>query len=57
MINCDRTRPPGASEDGKSGLGGAYRLVEVDLCDMGEVLEAFMEIDMVSFSQRLLSDS
>ncbi|KAJ1021073.1 hypothetical protein NDA16_003859 [Ustilago loliicola] len=46
VINFDRVRPKTASEDGKSGLGGAYRLVEVDLTDMGQVLEAMMEIDM-----------
>lgn len=42
----DRRRPPGAAEDGKTGLGGAYRLVEIDLSDMGSVLEALLEIDM-----------
>ncbi|PWY99094.1 NAD(P)-binding protein [Testicularia cyperi] len=46
VINFDRVRPKGASEDGKTGLGGAYRLVEVDLTNMGQVLEALMEIDM-----------
>lgn len=46
VINFDRVRPKTASEDGKSGLQGAYRLVEVDLTDMGQVLEALMEIDM-----------
>lgn len=46
VINFDRVRPKTASEDGKSGLQGAYRLVEVDLSDMGQVLEAMMEIDM-----------
>lgn len=44
----DMRRPPTASEDGKNGLGGAYRLVEIDLEDMGQVLETMMEIDMVS---------
>lgn len=39
-------RPPTASEDGKSGLGGAYRLVEIDLSNMGSVLEALLEVDM-----------
>lgn len=46
VINFDRVRPKTASEDGKSGLGGAYRLVEIDLTDMGQVLEALMEVDM-----------
>ncbi|KAJ9475755.1 Epimerase domain-containing protein [Pseudozyma hubeiensis] len=46
VINFDRVRPKTASEDGKTGLQGAYRLVEVDLTDMGQVLEAMMEIDM-----------
>ncbi|EST08119.1 NAD-dependent epimerase/dehydratase [Kalmanozyma brasiliensis GHG001] len=46
VINFDRVRPKTASEDGKTGLQGAYRLVEVDLSDMGQVLEALMEIDM-----------
>ncbi|TKY88430.1 hypothetical protein EX895_002782 [Sporisorium graminicola] len=46
VINFDRVRPKTASEDGKTGLQGAYRLVEVDLTDMGQVLEALMEIDM-----------
>lgn len=46
VIAVDKTRPPGISEDGKSGLGGAYRLVEVDLEDMGGVLETLMNIDM-----------
>lgn len=31
VISVDTRRPPGISEDGKSGLGGAYRLVEIDL--------------------------
>lgn len=39
VISVDTRRPPTASEDGKSGLGGAYRLVEIDLTDMGAVLE------------------
>jgi NAD(P)-dependent dehydrogenase (short-subunit alcohol dehydrogenase family) len=47
VISVDTRRPPTASEDGKSGLGGAYRLVEIDLEDMGAVLETFMTIDMV----------
>ncbi|KAI3392848.1 hypothetical protein diail_5054 [Diaporthe ilicicola] len=46
VISLDVRRPPAASEDGKSGLGGAYRLVEVDLEDMGAVLESFMGTDM-----------
>lgn len=44
VINFDTRRPPGAAEDGKTGIGGAYRLVEVDLTDVGSVLEAFMEV-------------
>lgn len=46
VISVDVRRPPTASEDGKSGLGGAYRLVEVDLEDMGAVLETFISTDM-----------
>ncbi|UZJ56664.1 hypothetical protein CBS101457_005984 [Exobasidium rhododendri] len=46
VINFDLRRPPGAAEDGKTGIGGAYRLVEINLSDMGSVLEALMEIDM-----------
>jgi len=46
VISVDTRRPPGTSEDGKSGLGGAYRLVEIDLEDMGSVLETFMTTDM-----------
>ncbi|KAK5070236.1 hypothetical protein LTS08_007910 [Lithohypha guttulata] len=46
VISVDTRRPPGISEDGKSGLGGAYRLVEIDLEDMGAVLEAFHSCDM-----------
>lgn len=46
VIGVDTRRPPGASEDGKLGLGGAYRLVEIDLEDMGSVLETFMTTDM-----------
>lgn len=46
VISVDTRRPPGISEDGKSGLGGAYRLVEIDLEDMGSVLETFMSTDM-----------
>ncbi|CAO1620333.1 unnamed protein product [Jaminaea pallidilutea] len=46
VINFDTRRPPGAAEDGKTGIGGAYRLVEVDLTDIGAVLESFLEIDM-----------
>lgn len=46
VISLDLRRPPGISEDGKSGLGGAYRLVEIDLEDMGAVLEAFISTDM-----------
>lgn len=45
-VNFDTRRPITASEDGKSGIGGAYRLVEVELSDMGQVLEAMMEVDM-----------
>lgn len=46
VISVDTRRPPTASEDGKSGLGGAYRLVEIDLEDMGAVIETFMTTDM-----------
>lgn len=46
VISLDLRRPPTASEDGKSGLQGAYRLVEVDLEDMGAVLETFLSTDM-----------
>lgn len=46
VISVDTRRPPGISEDGKSGLNGAYRLVEVDLEDMGSVLETFHSCDM-----------
>ncbi|KAK2599243.1 hypothetical protein N8I77_011013 [Diaporthe amygdali] len=46
VISLDIRRPPMASEDGKSGLGGAYRLVEVDLEDMGAVMETFISTDM-----------
>lgn len=46
VISVDTRRPPGLSEDGKSGLGGAYRLVEIDLEDMGSVMETFMTTDM-----------
>jgi len=46
VISVDTRRPIGTSEDGKSGLGGAYRLVEIDLEDMGAVIETMMEIDM-----------
>jgi len=46
VISVDTRRPAGISEDGKSGLGGAYRLVEIDLEDMGGVLETFMSTDM-----------
>lgn len=46
VISVDTRRPAGISEDGKSGLGGAYRLVEIDLEDMGSVLETFMSTDM-----------
>lgn len=42
VISVDTRRPAGISEDGKSGLGGAYRLVEIDLEDMGAVLETFI---------------
>lgn len=31
VISLDTRRPTGISEDGKSGLGGPYRLIEVDL--------------------------
>lgn len=46
VISVDTRRPAGISEDGKSGLNGAYRLVEVDLEDMGSVLETFHSCDM-----------
>lgn len=46
VISVDTRRPPGISEDGKSGLGGAYRLVEIDLEDMGAVMETFVTTDM-----------
>ena len=46
VISIDTRRPTGISEDGKSGLNGAYRLVEVDLEDMGSVIEAFHSTDM-----------
>lgn len=46
VIAVDTRRPVGISEDGKLGLGGAYRLVEIDLEDMGSVLETFMSTDM-----------
>lgn len=46
VISLDVRRPPTATEDGKGGLDGAYRLVEVDLEDMGAVLETFMSTDM-----------
>lgn len=46
VISIDTRRPPGISEDGKTGLNGAYRLVEVDLEDMGSVYEAFHSTDM-----------
>ena len=46
VISVDTRRPPGISEDGKSGLNGAYRLVEIDLEDMGSVLETFSSTDM-----------
>ena len=46
VISVDTRRPAGISEDGKSGLLGAYRLVEIDLEDMGSVLETFMSTDM-----------
>lgn len=46
VISVDTRRPTGISEDGKSGLNGAYRLVEIDLEDMGSVLETFMSTDM-----------
>jgi len=46
VISVDTRRPPNISEDGKSGLGGAYRLVEIDLTDMGSVLEVFHSTDM-----------
>jgi nucleoside-diphosphate-sugar epimerase len=48
VISVDTRRPPTASEDGKTGIGGAYRLVEIDLEDMGAVIETFMTTDMVS---------
>ncbi|OQO05907.1 hypothetical protein B0A48_10003 [Cryoendolithus antarcticus] len=46
VISVDTRRPAGISEDGKSGLNGAYRLVEIDLEDMGAVLETFTSTDM-----------
>ncbi|CDS01532.1 related to NAD-dependent epimerase/dehydratase [Sporisorium scitamineum] len=46
VINFDRVRPLTASEDGKTGLQGAYRLVEIDLTNMGQLLEALIEVDM-----------
>ena len=46
VISVDTRRPAGISEDGKSGLNGAYRLVEIDLEDMGAVIETFMTTDM-----------
>jgi len=46
VISVDTRRPPNISEDGKTGLGGAYRLVEIDLEDMGSVLETFHSCDM-----------
>ncbi|CAO1626666.1 unnamed protein product [Parajaminaea phylloscopi] len=46
VINFDTRRPPGAAEDGKTGIGGAYRMIDVNLTDMGAVLEALLEIDM-----------
>lgn len=46
VISVDTRRPPGISEDGKSGLGGAYRLVEIDLEDMGAVMETLVSTDM-----------
>lgn len=55
VISVDTRRPPGTSEDGKSGLGGAYRLVEIDLEDMGAVLETFMTT--VCILQRIQSFS
>lgn len=45
---CDsrrNRRPAGASEDGKTGTP-AYRIVEIDLTDMGSVLEVFHSTDM-----------
>lgn len=46
VISLDLRRPPTATEDGKGGLGGASWLVEVDLEDMGAVLETFLSTDM-----------
>lgn len=46
VISLDLRRPPTATEDGKGGINGAYRLVEVDLENMGAVLEAFLSTDM-----------
>ncbi len=46
VISVDMNRPPGTSEDGKSNLGGSYRLVEIDLEDMGSVMETFISTDM-----------
>jgi len=45
VINVDTRRPAGASEDGKTGTP-AYRIVEIDLTDMGSVLEVFHSTDM-----------
>jgi len=52
VISVDTRRPPTASEDGKSGLGGAYRLVEIDLTDMGAVLETVRTLSIVSSLRR-----
>lgn len=46
VISVDTQRPPNISEDGKSGLGGALRLVEIDLEDMGSVMETLHSSDM-----------
>lgn len=46
VISVDLRRPEGASEDGRSGLGGAFRVVEADVEDMGQVLETFLSTDM-----------
>lgn len=56
VISVDTRRPPGISEDGKSGLGGAYRLVEIDLEDMGAVLETFMTIVSVPTTFTLIDN-
>jgi nucleoside-diphosphate-sugar epimerase len=46
VINFDKNRPATASEDGKTGIGGAYRMVEIDLSDYGSVCDCMLELDM-----------